>query len=80
MCIRDSVNKVHTKNGSQGNAFQYSIERSEALIVQAKTLRSETIDTDFPELYLQFSTLSMGYQAMLSTIGKVSQLSLVNYL
>lgn len=76
----DHVNKVHTKNGSQGNAFQYSIERSEALIVQAKTLRSETIDTDFPELYLQFSTLSMGYQAMLSTIGKVSQLSLVNYL
>lgn len=76
----DHVNKVHTKNGSQGNAFQYSIKRSEALIVQAKTLRSETIDTDFPEAYLQFSTLSMGYQAMLSTIGKVSQLSLVNYL
>lgn len=78
--LADHVNKVHTKNGAQGNAFQYSIERTEVLIVQAKTLRSDTIDTDFAEAYLQFSTLSMGYQAMLSSIGKISQLSLVNYL
>ncbi|WP_299549171.1 flagellar hook-associated protein FlgL [uncultured Helicobacter sp.] len=78
--LADHVNKVHTKNGSQGNAFEYSIERTEVLIVQAKTLRSDTIDTDFAEAYLQFSTLSMGYQAMLSSVGKITQLSLVNYL
>ena len=78
--LADHVNKIHTKNGSQGNAFTYSIERTETLIVQAKTLRSETIDTDFAEAYLKFSTLSLNYQAMLSTIGKISQLSLVNYL
>ncbi|MBX7490806.1 flagellar hook-associated protein FlgL [Helicobacter turcicus] len=78
--LADHINKVHTKNGSQGNAFKYSIERTEMLIVQVKTLRSDTIDTDFAEAYLQFSTLSMGYQAMLSSIGKISQLSLVNYL
>ena len=78
--LADHINKVHTKNGAQGNAFKYSIERTEALIVQVKTLRSETIDTDFAETYLQFSTLALGYQAMLSSIGKISQLSLVNYL
>lgn len=78
--LADHVNKVHTKNGSQGNAFEYSIERTEVLIVQAKTLRSDTIDTDFAEAYLQFSTLSMGYQAMLSSVSKITQLSLVNYL
>ena len=78
--LADHVNKIHTKNGSQGNAFTYSIERTETLIVQAKTLRSETIDTDFAEAYLQFSTLSLNYQAMLSSIGKITQLSLVNYL
>ena len=78
--LADHVNKIHTKNGSQGNAFSYSIERTETLIVQAKTLRSETIDTDFAEAYLQFSTLSLNYQAMLSSIGKITQLSLVNYL
>ncbi|MCI5969426.1 flagellar hook-associated protein FlgL [Helicobacter sp.] len=78
--LADHINKVHTKNGAQGNAFKYSIERTEVLIVQAKTLRSDTIDTDFAEAYLQFSTLSIGYQAMLSSIGKITQLSLVNYL
>ncbi len=77
--LADHINKVHTKNGAQGNAFEYSIERTEALIVQVKTLRSETIGTDFAETYLQFSTLALGYQAMLSSIGKISQLSLVNY-
>ncbi|TLD87807.1 flagellar hook-associated protein FlgL [Helicobacter sp. MIT 05-5294] len=78
--LADHVNKVHTKNGAQGNAFEYSIERTETLLVQVKTLRSETIDTDFAETYLQFSTLALGYQAMLSSIGKISQLSLVNYI
>lgn len=78
--LADHVNKSHTKNGAQGNSFEYSIERTESLIVQVKTLRSETIDTDFAEAYLQFSTLSLNYQAMLSSIGKISQLSLVNYL
>ena len=78
--LADHVNKAHTKNGAQGNSFKYSIERTESLIVQVKTLRSETIDTDFAETYLQFSTLSLNYQAMLSSIGKISQLSLVNYM
>ncbi|CAM2861582.1 flagellar hook-associated protein FlgL [Helicobacter burdigaliensis] len=78
--LADHVNKVHTKNGSQGNSFEYSIERTEMLIVQTKTLRSETIDTDLAENWLQFSTLTMNYQSMLSTVGKISQLSLVNYL
>ena len=78
--LADHVNKAHTKNGAQGNSFKYSIERTESLIVQVKTLRSETIDTDFAETYLQFSTLSLNYQAMLSSIGKISQLSLVNYI
>lgn len=77
--LADHINKVHTKNGAQGNAFEYSIERTETLMVQVKTLRNETIDTDFAETYLQFSTLTLGYQAMLSSIGKISQLSLVNY-
>ncbi|MDE5591453.1 MAG: flagellar hook-associated protein FlgL, partial [Helicobacter sp.] len=44
--LASHVDKVHTKNGSQGSAFKYSIERTEILIVQTKTLRSETIDTD----------------------------------
>lgn len=78
--LEEHVSKVHTKNGAQGNAFKFSIERTETLIVQAKTLRSETIDTDIAEAYLQFSTLSIGYQALLSSVSKITQLSLTNYL
>lgn len=78
--LANHINKAHTKNGSQGSAFKYSIQRTEALIVQAKTARSETIDVDHAQALLQFSQLSLNYQAMLSTIGKISQLSLVNYI
>ncbi|AWI33441.1 flagellar hook-associated protein FlgL [Helicobacter apodemus] len=78
--LANHINKSHTKNGSQGSAFKYSIQRTEALIVQAKTARSETINVDHAEALLQFSQLSLNYQAMLSTIGKISQLSLVNYI
>lgn len=78
--LADHINKVHTKNGAQGNAFAYSIERTEILITQVKTLRSETIDTDIAETYLQFSTLSMNYQAMLQSVSKITQLSLINYI
>ena len=78
--LADHVNKAHTKNGSQGNSFKYSIERTEVLITQTMTLRSDTIDTDLAENYLQFSTLSINYQSLLSSIGKISQLSLVNYI
>lgn len=78
--LANHINKAHTKNGSQGSAFKYSIQRTEALVVQAKSVRSETINVDHAEALLQFSQLSLNYQAMLSTIGKISQLSLVNYI
>ncbi|MGP1579533.1 MAG: flagellar hook-associated protein FlgL [Wolinella sp.] len=78
--ISDHVNKVHAKNGAQGNAFKYSLERTETLLVNTKTLRSDVIDTDVASTYNSFAQLTMNYQAMLSTIGKINQLSLVNYI
>ena len=63
-----------------GNALQYSYERSEILIVQAKTLKSDIVDTDMSEASMQLSQLQLNYQAMLSSIGKITKLSLVNYL
>lgn len=78
--LQDHVEKAHTKNGAQGNALEYTINRNEILSVQVKKLRSETIDTDMADAYLTFSQISMNYQALLSTVSKVSQMSLVNYL
>lgn len=77
--LLDHVNKVHAKNGSQGNAFMYSIERNEIMIVQAKSLKSSILDADIAEVSMQYSQLTLNYQAMLSTVGKLSKLSLVNY-
>ena len=44
------------------------------------TLRSSVIDTDLAEASLELTQLSLNYEAMLSTVGKISKLSLVNYL
>lgn len=78
--LSDHVNKVHAKNGAQGNAFKYSLERTEVLIVQTKSLRSEVVDTDIASTYNDFAQLTLNYQAMLTSISKINQLSLVNYI
>lgn len=78
--LSDHVNKVHAKNGAQGNAFKYSLERTEVLIVQTKSLRSEIVDTDIASTYNDFAQLTLNYQAMLTSISKINQLSLVNYI
>ncbi len=74
------VNKLHAKNGSQGNSFQYAVERNEILIVQVKTLKSNVLDSDIAEVSMNFSQLSLNYQAMLATISKINNLSLLNYI
>jgi len=78
--LQDHVLRSHAKVGSQVNALTSSIERSEILEISAKTLRSKIIDTDLAEASLLLAQLNVNYQSMLSTVGKVSQLSLVNYL
>ena len=74
------VESQHTVNGSQGQSLQHAIERSEILILNTSIIRSETIDTDLAEDSLKLQQLSLNYQALLSTVSKVSKLSLVNYL
>ena len=44
------------------------------------TIRSSVIDTDLAEASLELTQLTLNYEAMLSTVGRISQLSLVNYL
>lgn len=74
------LSKMHSQAGAQTNALTSSMQRTELLEVNTKTLRSSVLDTDLAEAYLELNQLNINYQAMLSTIGKVSNLSLVNYL
>ena len=78
--LHDHITKSHSLVGSQSNALKLAQERVSLLEISTMTLRSSVIDTDLAEAALTLTQLELNYQAMLSTVGKVSKLSLVNYL
>jgi len=78
--LLDHVNRIHSKVGAQSNTLSVSLQRTEILETSTISLRSSVIDTDLAESSLRLTQLTTNYQAMLSTVGKVSKLSLVNYL
>ena len=78
--LMNHTDRVHAKVGAQSNALTSAMERTSLLEISTITLRSSVIDTDLAESSMRLSQLTLNYQAMLSTVGKVSQLSLVNYL
>jgi flagellar hook-associated protein 3 FlgL len=78
--LQTHVSRLHAKVGAQSNTLTNSMERTSLLEVSTMSLRSSVIDTDLAEASLKLQQLTLNYQAMLSTVGKVSQLSLVNYL
>jgi len=78
--LQDHVFRSHAQVGAQSNALSSSIERTGILEISSQTLRSSVIDTDLAEASLTLSQLTINYEAMLATVGKISQLSLVNYL
>jgi flagellar hook-associated protein 3 FlgL len=78
--LSDHVSRLQTEAGSYSQTLQASANRTDLLIISTKTLQSDVIDTDIAEATLRMQQLTLNYQAMLSTISKVSQLSLVNYL
>ena len=72
--------RSHALVGANSNTLNTSLERSSLLEISTMTLRSSVIDVDLAEASLTLTQLSLNYEAMLSTVGKVSKLSLVNYL
>lgn len=78
--LQDHILSMHAKVGAQSNTLNQSLQRVETLNITTKSLRSSIVDTDLAEASLTLQQLTVNYQAMLSTVGRVSQLSLVNYL
>lgn len=78
--LQEHVIKSHTEIGAITNSLELTVERTEMLIVNTQTLKSEVLDTDIAEASLRLQQLTLNYEAMLSTISKVNELSLVNYL
>jgi len=78
--LMEHVGRAHAVVGAQSNALTNALERTQLLETSTMTLRSSVIDTDIAEASLMLTQLSLNLQAMLSTVAKVSKLSLVNYL
>ncbi len=78
--LQSHLSRSRSVVGSQSNALTMSSERTSLLEMSTMTLRSSVIDTDLAEASLTLTKLNQNYEAMLSTVGKVSKLSLVNYL
>ena len=76
----EHVGKEHTKIGAMSNSLQYAVERSETLKLNVQSLRSDVLDTDIGEATMKLNQLSLNYQAMMASIARVQNLSLVNYL
>jgi flagellar hook-associated protein 3 FlgL len=78
--VTKHITKQHTSSGVQSQVLEYSINRSDILLVNTETLRSDILDTDIAEAYMKLEQLKLNQQAIYSTVSKISQLSLVNYL
>jgi len=78
--LTDHVLRAHAQSGAQSTALTSAVERTSILEISAMTLRSSVIDTDLAKASLTLSQVTINYEAMLSTVGRVSKLNLVNYL
>ncbi|MFT5660791.1 MAG: flagellar hook-associated protein 3 FlgL [Sulfurimonas sp.] len=78
--LANHVGSSQSQVGANSNALLSSLERTTLLETSTKILRSSVVEIDLAEASLHLTQLSLNYEAMLSTVGKVSKLSLVNYL
>ncbi|GAB6073995.1 flagellar hook-associated protein FlgL [Nautilia lithotrophica] len=78
--ITDHVRRSHAKIGAVSNEFDLTIQRVEMLTLNVQQLQSENIDTDLGEATMKLNSLQTSYQALLASIAKVNNLTLLNYL
>jgi len=78
--LSNHVFKTQSIAGAQSNTLSTTLNQTSVLEMSTISLRSSVLDTDIAEASVRLSQLNLNYEAMLSTVSKVSQLSLVNYL
>ena len=78
--VLDHLIRKHTDVGATSNEFQLTHDRAESLKINVKTVKSEVLDTDIAETYLELNQRMLAYQAMMSTVSKINEMSLVKYL
>ncbi len=78
--VMDRVRRSHAKIGAVSQEFDTTIQRVDTLKVNVQTLQSDNIDTDIGKAAMQLNSLQTSYQALLASIAKVNNLTLLNYL
>jgi flagellar hook-associated protein 3 FlgL len=78
--IADHIEKAHTKIGAISNALTDAKDTSDTLSTSITTIQTDIVGVDLAEAYLQQTSISTSYSAMLSTISKVMSMSLADYM
>jgi flagellar hook-associated protein 3 FlgL len=78
--VTDHVRRSHAKIGAVSNEFGLTIERTDMLTLNVQQLQSDNIDTDIGEASMKLNSLQTSYQALLASIAKVNNLTLLNYM
>jgi len=76
----DNVIRVRSKMGAVYNRLEAAKERNVSENLSMKELLSKSEDIDIAEKMMEFSMMSMVYQASLSTGAKILQPSLLDYI
>ena len=78
--IMDRVRREDATIGSVSQEFDLTIQRTDMLKNHVTVLQSDNIDTDIGEASMKLNSMKLSYQALLASISKVNNLTLLNYL
>lgn len=74
------VNQAHAKVGTRNNTINNYEDRINAKLTNLNVYYEENATADLTKLAVEAQSLELTYQTLYSTIGKVNELSLVNYI
>lgn len=74
------INKNLAKTGVVQNSLSTAQDRAQSMEVSMKELKSQLTDVDIAEAYMNLNQLSLSYQAILSSVTKINNLTLLNYM
>ena len=76
----DATNIGHAELGGRNNIFNTALESLTSKVTHYNILMQETNGADMAKLAMESKSLEMTYSALYSTVSKMNQLSLVNYI
>lgn len=76
----DAVNVAHAELGGRNKVFEVSAEKISAKLTQFNILSQEIGGADLAKVAVEGKALELTFTALYSTINKVNELSLVNFL